>query len=82
MNYLAAAPWWKLLTPKSKNVHNEKMNEHVKFFEINQIYWIFEKKNKLIPTANSITNIKTSEFVPQFSDGLGGVIGQPRILKL
>ena len=53
------------------------MNEYVKFFEINQInqiYWIFEEKNKLIPTADSIANIETSAFVPQFSDGLGGVI--------
>ena len=43
------------------------MNEYVKFFEINQInqiYWIFQEKNKSIPTANSITNIETFAFVP------------------
>ena len=37
------------------------MNKYVKFFEINvinQIYWIFEGKNKLIPKANSIANIE------------------------
>ena len=34
------------------------MNEYVKFFEINQIYLIFEEKNKLISKANSIANIQ------------------------
>ena len=56
MNYLLL-PGGNFCHLKSKYVLIKKMNEF-EINHVNQIYWFFMGKNKLIPKANSIANIE------------------------